>query len=223
MLYLHEIKLSGCVSVWEVRHGSIMALREILTYQGASAGILMPEVSCHSLPVSNLKVENDDTTIKREREIDLNLQVPLDESEPILKKPKIEDAAFPISESSTTDLEVCMKVDEEGLIIMPGSTGEVDINFLKVESQSGIESVCHSINDATEVKESTEDNEASEKMSILKNLTQNSGLLNFVKDARNSWLRNCEFLQDCAIRFLCVLSLDRYDLEYSSVIIILYL
>ncbi|XP_042034375.1 TATA-binding protein-associated factor BTAF1-like isoform X1 [Salvia splendens] len=201
--------------VWEVRHGSIMALREILTYQGASAGILMPEVNCRSLPVCNLKVENDVTTIKREREIDLNLQVPPDESEPILKKPKTEEAAFPVSESSTADLEVCMKVDEEGLIVMPGSTGEVDINFMKVESQSGIESVCHSISDATEVKESTEDNESSEKMNILKNLTQNSGLLNFVKDARNSWLRNCEFLQDCAIRFLCVLSLDRFG-DYVS-------
>lgn len=189
-----------------------MALREILTYQGASAGVHMPEMSRRSLSVSNLKVEDDDMAIKREREIDLNLQVPLDELEPKLKKPKIEDAAFPISESSSADLEVCMKVDEEGLTLPTGANGEVDIDFVKVESQSGIESACQSINDVTGVKECTEDNESLEKMNILKNLTENSELLNFVKDARSSWLRNCEILQDCAIRFLCVLSLDRYDL-----------
>ncbi|KAH6823556.1 ROOT GROWTH DEFECTIVE 3 [Perilla frutescens var. hirtella] len=201
--------------VWEVRHGSIMALREILTYQGASAGILIPEVSCRSLSVSNLKVEDNDTTIKREREIDLNLQVPLDESEPILKRPKIEDAAFPISESSNADLEICMKVDEEGPILTAGANGEVDINFVKVESQPGIESAYHSINDATEVKECCEGNESLEKMNILESLPQNSELMNFANDARNSWLRNCEFLQDCAIRFLCVLSLDRFG-DYVS-------
>lgn len=201
--------------VWEVRHGSIMALREILTYQGPSAGILIPEVSSRSLSVSDLKVEDDDTTIKREREIDLNLQVPLDESEPILKRPKIEDAALPISESSNADLEICMKVDEEGLTLMTGANGEVDNNFVKVESQSGIESACHSINDATEVIECSERNESLKKMNILESLPQNSELMNFVKDARNSWLRNCEFLQDCAIRFLCVLSLDRFG-DYVS-------
>lgn len=208
------------VSVWEVRHGSIMALREILTYQGPSAGILIPEVSSRSLSVSDLKVEDDDTTIKREREIDLNLQVPLDESEPILKRPKIEDAAFQISESSNA--EICMKVDEEGLTLKTGANGEVDINSVKVESQSGIESACHSINDATEVNECSERNESLEKMNILESLPQNSELMNFVKDARNSWLRNCEFLQDCAIRFLCVLSLDRYDLFYKLLITIEY-
>lgn len=219
-----------------------MALREILTYQGASAGILMPEVSCHNLSTSNLKAEDNDasikredndasikredndtsikredndTGIKREREIDLNLQVPLDESEPILKRPKIEDAGFPISESSNADLEVCLKVNEGDLIPLTSPNGEVDVDVMKVESQSGIGSACHSISDATEVKESTEGNESLEEMDMLKNLTQNAELMNFVKDARDSWLRNCEFLQECAIRFLCVLSLDRYDIFYK--------
>lgn len=213
--------LPACVSVWEVRHGSIMALREILTYQGPSAGILVPEVSSRSPCISDLKVE-DNTTIKREREIDLNLQVPFDESEPILKRPKIEEAAFPVSESSNADLDISLKVDEEGLTLKTPANGEVDINFVEVESQSGIKSSCHSINDSTEVKECCEGNESLEKMSILEGLPQNSELTNFLKDARNSWLRNCEFLQDCAIRFLCVLSLDRYDLFYKLLNIVEY-
>uniref|UniRef100_A0A7N2MU09 Uncharacterized protein n=1 Tax=Quercus lobata TaxID=97700 RepID=A0A7N2MU09_QUELO len=29
--------------VWEVRHGSVMALREIFTQQGASTGVFMPK------------------------------------------------------------------------------------------------------------------------------------------------------------------------------------
>lgn len=207
--------LPGFVSVWEVRHGSIMALREILTYQGPSAGILIPEVSRRSLSVSDLKIEDDNTTVKREREIDLNLQFPLDESEPILKRPKIEDTALLACESSNVDPEICMKVDEEGPILMTGANGEADSNFVKVESQPGIGSACHSIVDATEVKECSEGNESLKKMNILESLPQNSELMNFVKDARSSWMRNCEFLQDCAIRFLCVLSLDRYDICYK--------
>lgn len=192
-----------------------MALREILTYQGASAGILIPEVSCPGASISNLKDEDNESATKRETEIDLNLQVPLDESEPILKRPKIEDAAFPMSVSGDGDLDVCMKVDDGGQILTTHANGEIDVNFVKVESQSGIESAGHSINDATEMKEYPEGAESLEKMNILNHLPQNSELMNFVKDARTSWLRNCEFLQDCAIRFLCVLSLDRYDLFYK--------
>lgn len=30
------------VTVWEVRHGSLMALREILSVQAASAGVIAP-------------------------------------------------------------------------------------------------------------------------------------------------------------------------------------
>ncbi|KAI3468468.1 hypothetical protein Pfo_025131 [Paulownia fortunei] len=212
--FVEQLLIDMFDPVWEVRHGSMMALREILTYQGASAGILMSEVSCPGASISNLKDKDDESAMKREREIDLNLQVSLDESEPVSKRPKIEDASFPLSGSRDGDLDVCMKVDGEGRIPTMHN-GEIDVSFVKVESQSGIDSASHSISDATVTKEYSEGKESLEKMNILKNLPQNSELMNFVKDARTSWLRNCEFLQDCAIRFLCVLSLDRFG-DYVS-------
>lgn len=191
-----------------------MALREILTYQGASAGIFIPEVSCPGSSVSSLNEEDTDSTIKREREIDLNLQVTPDESEPSLKRPKLEEGSFPMSGSRDGDLDVCMKVEDGGPLLNTHANGQIDVNPVKVEPQSGIDSAIHSINIVTEVKEHSEGKESSEKMNISKSLPQNTELMNFVKDARTSWLRNCEFLQDCAIRFLCVLSLDRYDSLY---------
>ncbi|GFP81580.1 tata-binding protein-associated factor btaf1 [Phtheirospermum japonicum] len=202
--------------VWEVRHGSIMALREILTYQGGSAGIIMSEVGGCGASVSNLedknnesaiKRESNESEIKREREIDLNMQVSPDESEPVPKRPKIEDGAH-------EDVDVCIKVDD-GRQIPAMHNGEIAVSFVKVESQSGIESAYHSINDDMVKNEHPEVKESSEKMNILKNLPQNSELMNLLKHARTSWLRNFEFLQDCAIRFLCVLSLDRFG-DYVS-------
>ncbi|KAL0312286.1 UNVERIFIED_CONTAM: TATA-binding protein-associated factor BTAF1 [Sesamum radiatum] len=145
--------------VWEVRHGSIMALREILTYQGASAGILMPDVSCPVALISNLKDKDNESAVKREREIDLNIQVSPDEAEPVPKRPKFEDASFPVSGSRDGDLEVSAKADGDGAQIPP------------MHANGGIDDY-------------SEANESLEKKNILKTLPENSELMNFVKDAR---------------------------------------
>ncbi|KAF9609978.1 hypothetical protein IFM89_019534 [Coptis chinensis] len=44
-----------------------------------------------------------------------------------------------------------------------------------------------------------------------KSISGNSKLMKLVKLTRHLWMKNWEFLQDCAIRFLCVMSLDRVD------------
>ncbi|GER39629.1 TATA-binding protein-associated factor, partial [Striga asiatica] len=193
--------------VWEVRHGSIMSLREILTYQGASAGILMPEVSNRGVTVSNLNDKDNESEIKKEGEIDLNMLVSLEESGPVSKRPKIEDAPH-------GDTDVYMK-GNDGQPVPTIHNGIIGVRFLKMESQSGIEGTYHSISDASVKKECLEGHELSGKMNILKNLPQNSELMNLLKYASTSWLRNFEFLQDCAIRFLCILSLDRFG-DYVS-------
>ncbi|CAA0831909.1 TATA-binding protein-associated factor BTAF1 [Striga hermonthica] len=193
--------------VWEVRHGSIMSLREILTYQGASAGILMPEVSNRGATVSNLINKDNESEVKKEREIDLNMLVSLDESGPVSKRPKMEDAPH-------GDTDVYTK-GSDGQPVPTIHNGKIDFRFVKMESQSGIEGACHSVSDDSVKTECFEGNELSGKMNILKNLPQNSELMNLLKYASTSWLRNFEFLQDCAIRFLCVLSLDRFG-DYVS-------
>lgn len=199
---LCEILPSDPFSVWEVRHGSIMALREILTYQGASAGILMPGARCPGVSVSNLEDKDSELTMKRERDIDLNLQVSLDDPEPVSKRPKFEEASSPRSNPG----DACEGADATSA----HANGITDASAVKVESQSDIN--CSSRDDATVTKDYSNDKESLESSNTLKNIPRNSELMNFVEGARTSWLRNCEFLQDCALRFLCVLSLDRYVL-----------
>ncbi|KAG8375288.1 hypothetical protein BUALT_Bualt10G0084800 [Buddleja alternifolia] len=214
--FVEQLLIDMFDPVWEVRHGSIMALREILTYQGASAGILLPEVRSPGVSITNLKDQDNESAMKRETEIDLNLQVSVDESEPVLKRPKLEDASFTNSGSGDALLDVSVKVEDDGVHVPPvQATGEIDVSFMKVEPQSGIYSASLSNNKATETKDYSENKESVEKMNRLKNLPENSELMNFIKEARTSWLRNSEFLQDCAIRFLCVLSLDRFG-DYVS-------
>ncbi|XP_022880908.1 TATA-binding protein-associated factor BTAF1 [Olea europaea var. sylvestris] len=204
--------------VWEVRHGSIMALREILTYQGASAGILS-EMSCKAASFSYLEAKGDENTVKGERKLDLNLQVPLEALEPVLKRPKLENDSCPMTDiktsaSSDGDLDICAKVEDGGNIPLMQLNGEINVSSIKVELEPHIYSTCHSNIHMTEARSCSEDTDSIEK-NMLENFAENANLMNSVKMARNSWLRNSEFLQDCAIRFLCVLSLDRFG-DYVS-------
>ncbi|CAA3010787.1 TATA-binding -associated factor BTAF1 isoform X1 [Olea europaea subsp. europaea] len=205
--------------VWEVRHGSIMALREILTFQGASAGILT-EMSCKASSVPPLKVEDDENTTKRKRELNLNQHVLVEELEPVLKRPKLENVSCPetditTSASSDGDLGICTKVEGGGNMPLMQLNGETNVSSIKMEPEPRMNSACHSNVHLTEERICTEDKDSMQKKNILENCAENAELMNLVKMARNSWLRNSGFLQDCAIRFLCVLSLDRFG-DYVS-------
>ncbi|XP_073057089.1 TATA-binding protein-associated factor BTAF1-like [Primulina eburnea] len=208
--FVEQLLIDIFDSVWEVRHGSIMALREILTYQGACAGILLPEFS--SAGSSGFNLED----VRRERETKFDLQVSVDDSEPVLKRPKLEDVSSSVFESTDGDLNACSKVEGDGGDAFPiCANGETDCSFVKGEAQSGIDSTCHCVLDVKETNYYSEDKELTEKMTTIKKIPQNSELMNLIMEGRTSWLRNCEFLQDCAIRFLCVLTLDRFG-DYIS-------
>ena len=87
--------------VWEVCHGSVMALREIFTQQGASAGVFMPDLSWDGAVFVEVEDKGISNTMKRERErerererlIDLNMQVSADGLQPNLRRPKFEDVS----------------------------------------------------------------------------------------------------------------------------------
>ncbi|GMQ02497.1 hypothetical protein CsSME_00048698 [Camellia sinensis var. sinensis] len=206
--------------VWEVRHGSVMALREILTHQGACAGVYMLDLSSDD-PFSETKDKGLEVTVKREREIDLNMQVPADEIEPNQKRLKVEDSSSPLTVTSTIisasgddKFDACVKVeDSERNLSAAPTNGELNFSSVKIEPQSCIDG--HEDPDMADAKGSCEDNCSMGKMNTLKSLPENCVLMNLVKVTRHSWLKNCEFLQDCAIRFLCVLSLDRFG-DYVS-------
>ncbi|XP_024995826.1 TATA-binding protein-associated factor BTAF1 isoform X6 [Cynara cardunculus var. scolymus] len=209
--------------VWEVRHGSVMALREILTHQGGCAGVLMPDNSCDGilLPESGDKMKS---AVKREREIDLNMQIMSDETEPDLKKQKPEDASFDqthalVSTSKDANFATSTVVADVGCNLSVGQTnGEMIVNSVKAEPQSCIDSVSYPPTEAADVSRPTncfDNKDLVEKVDIVEGLPRNSELVNLIKRARNSSLKNSELLQDCGIRFLCVLSLDRFG-DYVS-------
>ncbi|XP_058206166.1 TATA-binding protein-associated factor BTAF1 isoform X3 [Rhododendron vialii] len=203
--------------VWEIRHGSGMALREVLTHQGACAGVVTPDPSSDGPLYSDTKDKRFGTTMKRERGMDLNVKGPEDETEPNLKRPKAEDSFSPlidtmISGSSNGYFDACEKVEGSGEILFPAPANG-DLTAVKIETQSCIEG--HKDLDLAEAKGSCENNCSMRKMDILKNLPEDSELLNLVKLARHSWLKNWAFIQDSVIRFLCLLSLDRFG-DYVS-------
>lgn len=207
-----------------------MALREILTRQGASAGVLMPELNCSGTLVSNLKDKDEDYKDKKERGIDLNMQIISDEPGPALKRPKFEDsspelmdAVIPSGEDD--NLHVHIKVEDTGWIFPAGqANGEVSVSSIKgeVEPESHLNSAWNLNYNGVESKVYSVEKGSAEKMDILKILPENPELRSLVKLARHSWHTNSEFLQDCAIRFLCVLSLDRYDFVQFFLCFLLY-
>lgn len=205
-------------SVWEVRHGSVMALREILTHQGASAGVIMNDLNFDSALSSSFNDMGEENTTKRETQIDLNMQILFEESQPVLKRPKLEGASSQLTDTivdATKDgnLGIHVKVEAPGWDLPMGhANGEV-VSSEKVEvgHQSHLSSASDPNSYISSAKICSEEKGSMEKADLFKDFPNNPELLNLLKVARHSWVTNCEFLQHCAIRFLCVLSLDRYD------------
>lgn len=220
-----------------------MALREILSYQGTSVGVFMPDLSLDGALFVELEDKPILNTMKREREIDLNMQVPADGHEPNLKRPKFEDVSSPtmaamVSSSEVGNFDLSVKVDHGWNLPSGQLNGQLNVTSVKVEPESFLEGVsysceeaadtvetkgysedkvlysCEEAADTAETKGYSEDKVSTGKADTLKNIPENCELMNLVKLARHSWLKNCEFLQECAIRLLCVLSLDRYGLIF---------
>ncbi|GAA0152941.1 hypothetical protein LIER_11297 [Lithospermum erythrorhizon] len=211
--FVEQLLLDMFDPVWEIRHGSIMALREILAHQGAMAGVLPPDLSPDfaSDPSLTEKEKPCEDVINREREIDLNMQLPPEELEPVLKKPKLEDipcAPIDISVSTIEDVNLNMqlKLEDGGGSFPSGTNGACEFGAVKYEAPANIDMVGQTAADGYSMVE---------KLDKPNNLRENRDLMSLVKLTRHSWLKNCEFLRDCAIRFLCVLTLDRFG-DYVS-------
>ncbi|KAF5725765.1 DNA binding ATP binding nucleic acid bindin isoform 1 [Tripterygium wilfordii] len=214
--FVEQLILDMFDPVWEVRHGSVMALREILTYQGASAGVFMPDLSSEFSLYFESKDKDYSATTKRNREIDLNMQVPGDVSEPNLKRPKFQDLSCPpmnmmVSSSNSANINVCVKIEDIECTLSTGHVnGHPDVSSVKVDPEAYLDGVSCQSKEAIDFVESKGSSGNSE---ILRTLP--CELMNLAKLARHSWTKNSEFLQDCAIRFLCVLCLDRFG-DYVS-------
>ncbi|XP_031406931.1 TATA-binding protein-associated factor BTAF1 [Punica granatum] len=233
--FVEQLILDMFDPVWEVRHGSLMALREILTHHGASAGVFMPDMNAVAQHVELqdkssvfLREEGSSASVKREREIDLNMNVSADEFEPERKRPKSEEASSPSMDINAIKNENCdgEVKDVDGSCDM--RVGQVDqqTSLFKVDGESFVDSISNSSKEVVapgvgagsadaESNSCLDEKLSSGNLSVTENRPIGSELAVWVKLARHSWIKNCEFLQDCAIRFLCVLSLDRFG-DYVS-------
>lgn len=191
-----------------------MALREILTHQGASAGVFISD-SLDSAPLVQFEDEFITHTMKREREIDLNMQGSTDEFEPDLKRPKFEDVSSQWMDTMVvarkdSNSDISVKVEDDRRDLGSELINEYsNVGSVKVEPDSYLDT---SLSPSKEVAAETtilKDYSSIKEMDVAKSLSENGELMNWIKFARHSWLKNSQFLQDCAIRFLCVLALDR--------------
>ncbi|KAG7964339.1 hypothetical protein I3843_09G164700 [Carya illinoinensis] len=236
--FFEQLILEMFDPAWEVRHGSVMALREILTHQGASAGVILPYSSFDG-GLFELEDDGRSNVMKREREIDLNMQVSSDGPEPNLKRPKLQvssDGPEPnlmsskfedvssqpiatmVSSSEVGNFDSSVKVDHGWNFPSGQVNGQLNVTSIKVEPESLLTEVSYSRKEAADTAETegfSEDKVSTGKAEMLKNTPENYQLINLVKVARHSWLKNSGFLQECAIRLLCVLSLDRFG-DYVS-------
>jgi TATA-binding protein-associated factor len=195
-----------------------MALREILTHHGGSAGLAVPDLSLDGA-LDELREREYSNAIKREREIDLNLQVLTDEYEPNPKRHKSEDLSsqtmdMMVSTSNLSSSDICVKLEHSGWnlpVRQVNSQADV-VSCVKMEPESYPNVASYSAERAVgmvESKGSPEHQGSFMKSNLQNSSPENCDLMNLVKLARHSSIKNNEFLQDCAIRFLCILSLDR--------------
>uniref|UniRef100_A0A2P2MP00 TATA-binding protein-associated factor BTAF1 isoform X1 n=1 Tax=Rhizophora mucronata TaxID=61149 RepID=A0A2P2MP00_RHIMU len=220
--FVEQLILDMFDPIWEVRHGSVMALREIVTVHGGSAGVFVPDLSLDGV-LDDLKDMDYSGPVKREGEIDLNLQVSADEAVPLLKRAKLEDSSSVsmdtmVSTASCGDADLSLQIENSEWILPVGQVnGQVDVGSAEIDTESHNVSITVSSKGAIGMVEPKRygDKGSLAEPSTLKNLPENCELKNWIKVARYSWIKNSEFLQDCAIRFLCVLSLDRFG-DYVS-------
>ena len=112
-----------------------------------------------------------------------------------------------VSYSEVGNFDVCMEVDHGWNLPSGLDNGQLNVTFVKAEPESFLDGAWYSCKDAAdtaEMKGYAEDKVSIGKADMLKNIPENCELMNFVKVARNSWLKNCEFLQECAIHLLCL-------------------
>ncbi|KAJ3671154.1 hypothetical protein LUZ60_008580 [Juncus effusus] len=177
--------------VWEVRHGAMMALREIITHQGPCARVYLPDFNSDTISFPDFDDNKSNLDSKKSPNFDLNKQV-----------------------SSVNEIEQPdpkrLKVSDEA----NGNSDGSDPYFVNVKMESDLEGK----NDDSKMEENVTLANPQETQADLKSdskINENSKAMKLVKIYQYSCLKNWEFLQDCAVRFLCVLSLDRFG-DYVS-------
>ncbi|KAK1287547.1 Chromatin structure-remodeling complex protein SYD [Acorus calamus] len=206
--------------IWEVRHGAIMALREILTHQGGCAGVFLPDLRLES-KIVDAECKDQLNSLKREREIDLNIQLLANDSEPNSKRLKDESRILERSHDTSDMMSLGIQIKSEcdlGNETSSMINDELHCRYANLELGSCVDDTSLELKHeahGVESKDLVEQSISLSKTNLLAHIPESSKLMRLIKFMRHSWIKNWEFLQDCAIRFLCILSLDRFG-DYVS-------
>ncbi|KAK9093560.1 hypothetical protein Syun_028471 [Stephania yunnanensis] len=216
--FVEQLTLDMFDPIWEVRHGSMMALREILMHQGGSAGVVSPDLCSNNNFLFEMGNGQKAVAVKRERALDLNVQ-DAQESESDMKRLKLEGDLTYNSTSMTGDVssDIYVKLED-------GRASSTSLQVNGVHNIVSIKNEPHIYPDDLEVpsnedidtfEENLIDSRSISKVNTMKDISGNCKMMKVVNLTRLSWIKNWEFLQDCAIRFLCGLALDRFG-DYVS-------
>lgn len=203
---------------WEVRHGAIMALREILTHQGSCAGVLLPDLSLESFCLADTDEKNQIECVKRGRDIDLNMQFEADQQEPAPKRLRTSDGSvLPILDLETNHNSDLKMENVPCSSCSTFSNGDVGIAHIKAQPDLFTDGVGPRLRDedVVSLESFSEHGSSIPNMNRTVDLPSSSKLMKLITLAKHSWIKNWDFLQDSAIRFLCILSLDRFG-DYVS-------
>ncbi|XP_057836707.2 TATA-binding protein-associated factor BTAF1 isoform X2 [Cryptomeria japonica] len=202
--------------IWEIRHGSIMALREILSYQAASAGVFLPDLNTKGAWYTDLEEGKKNNPLKREREIeiDLNVGLNLEDYMSEAKRIKIEhhSAEFLTEIDPEKELKPGILVKQEnGTWNSNTADTPCEINLVSAKPELDLN---EDVGPASASEREGISLQKHKNMHIdsgfISKLPEDSRALKMLRLAQHVSAKNWEFLQDCAIRFLCVLSLDRF-------------
>lgn len=199
-------------SVWETRHGSIMALREILSVQAASAGVEAVDFDLELDGEADLD-DHMNTVSKKENVIDLNVGLVFDEHTD-LKRRLDENSVCSSCEGKERGVAEVqfMKLEQEWLDASSAAF-KAGLSPATVKTELDLNEdikPCLSVDvRSIDLSGSTFSKER-ECQGLLSNFSEGSRALKIYRATEQAWGCNTEFLQDCAIRLLCVFSLDRF-------------
>ncbi|KAG6551134.1 hypothetical protein Mapa_007369 [Marchantia paleacea] len=229
-------------TVWEIRHGSIMALREILSTQAASAAVVTPALDVEEVqPACDAVGDLNLTSSSKGRGFDLDLNAGVEEETLDFQsvKEEVPDTrngvyadnwngcqSTPDIKPSWIALQGAGINREAGTVVVKPELdlNQLDLNlevkdepFREEPNMVKIEprEIPYMQNVERRIESSNKVEKCSNPNGPFLNIPKDSRASKLILSARESWAANLEFLQDCTIRLLCVFSLDRFG-DYVS-------
>eukprot|EP00850_Spirogloea_muscicola_P017052 SM000143S00717 [mRNA] locus=s143:72474:80669:- [translate_table: standard] len=183
-----ELLISMFSPYWEVRHGSCMALRELLATQAASAAVVVPTLV---LPLLAAASKREEASTRREA-------LGLPKSELLL--PATVSLPGTISKLDPTDEQAAAKVNPSGFSNLQLPPVQQAEKALPVKPDVQAEMLQTTAKTSSDVAPKVV--EAKEELGEAECLAATA--------AYQAKAANVAFLQDAIVRVLCILSLDRF-------------